>query len=199
MYCVKSRQTIEETIKKSRFIGIVVPCSNEQEALFNLKQIYQDHPGAHHVAFAYRLHTPGGLVSRFHDAGEPSGTAGKPIFQHLEGKNLINLMIAVVRYFGGVKLGAGGLTRAYGNTAKMVIEAAQITDYIELKKVQLKLGYNQIQRLEYSLKKLQGRIAEQQFSEQVDVVVELPADHLDSLLQELSDSRSPGRSAAEGE
>ena len=189
MHCVKSRQTIEETIKKSRFIGIIIPCSSEQEALRNLKQLYEDHPNANHIAFAYRIQTPSGLVCRFHDAGEPSGTAGKPIFQHLEGKNLINLMIAVIRYFGGVKLGAGGLTRAYGNTARMAIEAAEIIDYVVMEKVQLKLAYNQMPRLEYLLKKLKGRIVEQNFSERISVLIELPADNKDTLLQELSENR----------
>jgi putative IMPACT (imprinted ancient) family translation regulator len=62
------------------------------------------------------------IIYRFNDAGEPTGTAGKPIFQYLEGKDIINALILVIRYFGGVKLGAGGLTRAYGHMAKQVIE-----------------------------------------------------------------------------
>ena len=96
------------------------------EVLQHLKQLHDEHPNASHIAYAYRIKTDHGLIYRFHDAGEPTGTAGKPIFQHIEGKELINLLIAVIRYFGGVKLGAGGLTRAYGNTAKQVIEAAEI-------------------------------------------------------------------------
>lgn len=186
MHCVKSKQTVEEIIKKSRFIGIAIPCQKEQEALRNLKQLYTEHPNASHIAFAYRIQTPDGLICRFHDAGEPSGTAGKPIFQHLEGKHLINLMVAVVRYFGGVKLGAGGLTRAYGNTAKCVLEAAEIIDYVVLTHVKLKLAYNKIQALEYLLKKLDGRIIRQDFSEQVEVLVELPDHHKGALLQEFN-------------
>ncbi|MGR9114890.1 MAG: YigZ family protein [Gammaproteobacteria bacterium] len=189
MHCVKSRMTIEESIKKSRFIGVIIPCSSEQEALRNLEQLYQDHPNANHIAFAYRIQTPSGLACRFHDAGEPTGTAGRPIFHHLEGKNLINLMIAVIRYFGGIKLGAGGLTRAYGNAAKLAIEAADVIDFVSLEQVQLDLAYSQMQKLEYLLKKLQGRILEQHFSEQVSVIVELPAEEKNGLLQELSENR----------
>ena len=110
------------------------------------------------------------MIYRFHDAGEPTGTAGKPIFQHIEGKELINLLIAVIRYFGGVKLGAGGLTRAYGNTAKQVIEAAEIGAYVELVKIPLTLDYKQMQPLEYLLKKLDGHILKQDFAEQVRVI-----------------------------
>lgn len=189
MHCVKSRQTIEETIKKSRFIGIVMPCANEQDALSQLKQLHEDHPNANHIAFAYRVLASNGPISRFYDAGEPSGTAGKPIFQHLEGKNLINVMVAVIRYFGGVKLGAGGLTRAYGNAAKRAIEVADIVDYIALEKVRIELAYHQMPRLDYLLKKLRGRIVEQVFLERVTLLIELPVDHKGTLLQELSENR----------
>lgn len=186
MHCVKSRQSIEEIIKKSRFIGIVLPCFSENDALMKLKRLHEQHPNANHITFAYRIKTDQGLRCRFYDAGEPSGTAGKPIFQHLEGKQLINVLLVVVRYFGGVKLGAGGLTRAYGNAAKAVIEAAEIVDYVELATVELKLDYNQVQMLEYQLKKLNGELIDQDFSEQVKVRIQLPAEHVDTLLNQFS-------------
>jgi uncharacterized YigZ family protein len=183
VYCVKSRQTIEDTIKKSRFIGVIIPCGSEQDVVRHIHHLHLEHPNANHIAYAYRLKTKQGFVSRFHDAGEPAGTAGKPIFQHLEGRNLINLLVAVIRYFGGIKLGAGGLTRAYGNTAKKVIDIAEISGYVEWANVSLTLDYSQMQRLEYGLKKWGGRILKQDFAEQVRLLVELPAEHLNSLLQ----------------
>jgi len=183
MNCVKSRHSIEDIIKKSRFIGVVIPCTDESDVWLNLKQLHSEHPNASHIAYAYRIKTENGIVYRFHDAGEPTGTAGKPIFQHLEGKALINLLVAVIRYFGGVKLGAGGLTRAYGNTARQVIETAEIGPYVELANVRLILDYRQMQGLDYVLAKLGGRIVEQDFSEQVHLLVQLPAAQVDSLLQ----------------
>lgn len=183
MYCVKSRQVIEDNIKKSRFIGVIVPCSSENDVLLNLKQLHDEYPNASHIAFAYRIKTDHGLIYRFHDAGEPTGTAGKPIFQYIEGKDLINLLIAVIRYFGGVKLGAGGLTRAYGNTAKQVIEAAEISAYVELAKIRLTLDYKQMQSFEYLLKKLDGQILKQDFAEQVRLIIQLPAEQVNTLLQ----------------
>ena len=187
MYCVKSRQAIEVIIKKSRFIGVIVPCASESEVLLNLKQLHDEHPNASHIAYAYRIKTGQGLIYRFHDAGEPTGTAGKPIFQQLEGKELINLLIAVIRYFGGVKLGAGGLTRAYGNTAKQVIEAAETGAYVEMVNVRLTLDYNRMQPLEYLLKKLDGQILKQDFAEQVRLIIQLPAEQVDTLLQSFPD------------
>lgn len=181
MYCVKSKYIIEDCIKKSRFIGVIMPCADENDVQVNLRQLYREYPDASHVAYAYRIKTETGLTYRFHDAGEPTGTAGKPIFQHLDGKDLVNSFIAVIRYFGGVKLGAGGLTRAYGNTARQVIEASEIIAYIEWLTIRLTLDYSRIQALEYLLKKLNGQIINKEFSEQVHVLIQIPADQLQTL------------------
>ncbi len=181
MYCVKSPLSCEELIKKSRFIGVIVPCEDEKTVLNALKNLALQHPHATHIAFAYRLKTAEGIMYRFHDAGEPSGTAGKPILQHLEGKQLINVLIAVIRYFGGVKLGAGGLTRAYSNSAKLAIETAQLIEYIEFSTVSLTVDYAHLAHLEYQLKKLDGTILSQHFTDAVQVLVRLPAANLEKL------------------
>jgi putative IMPACT (imprinted ancient) family translation regulator len=128
------------------------------------------------------------LIYRFHDAGEPTGTAGKPIFQHIEGKELINLLLAVIRYFGGVKLGAGGLTRAYSNIAKQVIEASETGAYVEMVTIPLTLDYKQMQPLDYLLKKLNGHILKQDFAEKVRVINQLPAEQAGTLLQFFPDT-----------
>jgi uncharacterized YigZ family protein len=186
MLYVKTPHLTEDIIKKSRFIGFIAPCANENEVLQQLKHLHSTYPDATHIAYAYQLKTDNGLVYRFHDAGEPTGTAGKPIFQHLEGKQLINVLVAVIRYFGGVKLGAGGLTRAYGQTARQVIEAAELFPYIELITVNLTLDYKQVRALDYWLKKHGGEIVNQTFVEQVRVAVRLPIEQQQDLLQAFS-------------
>lgn len=188
MLYVSQAHTIEELTKKSRFIGVITPCESEQDILRELKTLQIAHPHANHIAFAYRLNTPNGIIYRFHDAGEPTGTAGKPIFQHLEGKNIINVLIAVVRYFGGVKLGAGGLTRAYGNTAKQVIDNAILLPFIEMATLKLTLDYEQFQPFEYALKKVDGKIIEQDFAGQIQLTVKLPAEKIAELSAQFSTS-----------
>ena len=172
----------EEIIKKSRFIGIISPCQSEREALLLIRNLHEQHPNASHIVYAYRIQSPDGLSCRFYDAGEPSGTAGKPIFQHLEGKQLINLVVVIIRYFGGIKLGAGGLTRAYSHVAKQAIETAEIVDYIKMAKLTLNLEYNQLQMLDYQLKKLGGEIVKQEFAEQVRTEIKIPEKNLDALI-----------------
>ena len=181
MQCVKSTCTLEYSAKKSRFIGVLMPCLNESDLADGLSQCQVLHPNASHIAFAYRIKTSNGLISRFNDAGEPSGTAGKPIFQHLEGKDLINALLVVIRYFGGIKLGAGGLTRAYGNAAKQVIEIAECFPYVELANCNISLGYRQVQEFEYVLKKFDGELIDQQFGEQVRLRFQLPKTNVTAL------------------
>jgi len=180
--CVNSPSNIEEVIKKSRFFGFIYPCLSENEALAYINNLRNEHSGANHIAFSYRIRTDQGDVCRFYDAGEPSGTAGKPIYQYIEGNDLINVLIVVVRYFGGIKLGAGGLTRAYGNTAKQAIEAADITEFIELASVHFTLDYKDLQHFEYQLAKCSGVVSKKDFAGQVNLEVQLPVVNTESLL-----------------
>lgn len=183
MQCVKSEFSVEDTIKKSKFIGVLAPCADEFEVQKTLNRLQLTYPTASHIAFAYRIKTANGFISRFNDAGEPSGTAGKPIFQHLEGKELMNAVLAVIRYFGGIKLGAGGLTRAYGNTAKKVIEVATLAPYIEWVEEQLVLDYKDLQSFEHFLKKLDGQITNQDFGGQIKLNIRLPKNNLSELTE----------------
>jgi uncharacterized YigZ family protein len=174
MFYVTESYTFEDTIKKSRFISAIYPCTSERDVLHRLKALQAEHPHANHIAFAYRIKTNEGITHRFHDAGEPTGTAGKPIFQYLEGKNIINVLIVVIRYFGGVKLGAGGLTRAYGQMAKQAIDVSALHPYIEMTTLQFTLDYEKFQAFDYALKKANGQIIEQEFAGQIHLTVTLP-------------------------
>ena len=173
-YCVRTSSTAEEIIKKSRFIGHMIPCSSADEVQNALARLAAEHQGATHIAFAFRIKTRSGIVSKFFDAGEPGGTAGKPIFQHIEGRDLVNCLIAVVRYFGGIKLGAGGLVRAYGNAARRAIESNCVVPFVEYQKVPIVIDYPQLQSLEYHLKNLGGTIESRSYGERVELIVALP-------------------------
>ncbi len=184
MYFVKTKNTVEDVIKKSKFIGYIVPCTHSNAIIESLKRIISEHPHASHVAFAYRLYTQTGLKTQYSDAGEPSGTAGKPILKHLEGNELVNCLIAVVRYFGGTKLGTGGLTRAYGGTAKQAIEASTLYSFVIRKTIELKIEYKQLRKLEYRLKQLDGECTQKNFSEGVRLSISIPEKHVDTLMRE---------------
>ena len=178
---------VDSEIKKSRFIGFALPCSSEQQAMQHLRKIAGQHANANHLAFAWRIRQPEGFITeRFYDAGEPSGTAGRPILAPMQGENLINAVVAVVRYFGGVKLGTGGLTRAYGNAAKDAIAAATLEPFVEMKQLTLHINYNQLQMLEYQLKQCRGEIIDQQFTDAVTVIISLPASEVEAIKQQFA-------------
>jgi uncharacterized YigZ family protein len=184
MLNVNAAVEVEEQIKKSRFLGFIYPCHSESDVQNYLNQLRIQHQAANHIAFAYKIKTEKGLLCRFNDAGEPSGTAGKPIFNYIEGNDLINTLVVVVRYFGGIKLGAGGLTRAYGNTAKQVIDKAELIEYILFSQIKFTLDYKQFQLFEYQLKKASGIILDKQFTGQINLLVKIPESEADAFLRQ---------------
>ncbi len=120
---VKEFFTVEEKIEKSRFIAFAEKVETEEKAREFLDKIKKLHPFSTHVCFAFIVEK--GEISRFSDDGEPQGTAGLPILESIKGLGLVDTVVAVVRYFGGIKLGTGGLVRAYGKTAKACLESAK--------------------------------------------------------------------------
>jgi len=175
----------EQTVNKSRFVAAAEYCQDERAVALMLRRLASEHAHAHHLAFAYRVKNPDGqgFVVRFHDAGEPSGTAGKPILQHLEGRDLVNACIAVVRYYGGINLGTGGLSRAYGGTAKLALDGARLLPYVEMCQTRLVLDYARLDGFTRDLARLGGQMLDKQFSDRVTVVVSVPVSELNGLQQ----------------
>lgn len=115
-----------QDIKKSRFIGQAAPISSEEDAKAFLAKVSD--PAANHNCWAWRL----GQAYRFSDDGEPSGTAGKPILQAIDGQDLDGVVVVVTRFFGGILLGSGGLVRAYGGTAAQMLRQADKREIIPM-------------------------------------------------------------------
>ncbi|SFM93219.1 YigZ family protein [Marinobacter pelagius] len=114
----------ETEVKKSRFIARVAPVSSREEVHQWLEQAHKDHPDARHICWAYQIGRPGSAAeAAMNDDGEPSGTAGKPILNVIQHKDMGDILVMVIRYFGGIKLGAGGLVRAYAGAAESVLSA----------------------------------------------------------------------------
>lgn len=176
----------EQAINKSRFYAWAVPCENERDVAKMLRVMAQQHSTASHLAYAYRVKTPDGIVPRFSDAGEPSGTAGKPILQMLDGRNYVNVCIAVIRYYGGINLGTGGLVRAYGGTAKMALEAAKSAPYIEMQTLKLSVPYQRVDELTRIIGQLKGRIVNKNFDSMAHLQIYLPKQEVPLLLSKFS-------------
>ncbi len=191
MLTIEKAGAAEQTINKSRFYAWAAQCESEQQVGGFLRAIATQHQSASHLAYAFRIKTTDGLgnhmiVPRFSDAGEPSGAAGKPILQMLEGRDLINVCVGVIRYYGGINLGIGGLARAYGGTAKMALEAASILPFVEMKLLKLTIQYNRMDELTRTLRQLKGMILNKIFDDAVHVEISLPAIEISAFMNRFS-------------
>lgn len=137
----------EIIIKKSRFIGYAKPIESEEEALEFIEEISKKHRDATHNVYAYVL-GPDSNIQRFNDDGEPSGTAGIPILEVIKKEELRNVVVVVTRYFGGIKLGGGGLIRAYTKGGKIGLDGANIVDMVLHRRIGVRIDYTLYGRLE---------------------------------------------------
>jgi uncharacterized YigZ family protein len=186
MLTIEKSGSAEQTIHKSRFYASAGHCETEKEVGLFLRQLALQHQNAHHLAYAFRIKTADGIIPRFSDAGEPSGTAGKPIIQMLEARDLIHVAVGVIRYYGGVNLGTGGLARAYGGTAKMALDAAKIITFVEMRECTVQVQYNQMDRLTKLVTQLKGKVLTKQFDQIIRVKVSLPASEIDAFMHKFT-------------
>ena len=165
-------------IKKSRFIAFATFADTRESAMQRLAEIKQKYPDARHHCWAYQFGNPKSAVSAaMSDDGEPSGTAGKPILNVLQHKNVGDVMIIVTRYFGGIKLGAGGLVRAYSAAAQMAMEVLKTEHQVVREQLELRCGFGQEQPLRHWLSLHDGLVENIEYSDQVAMTIALPSIH----------------------
>jgi uncharacterized YigZ family protein len=138
LYTLDRTEIFEQEIRKSRFIAVACPVDSEAEAKARLAEVSD--LSANHNCWAWRI----GQAYRFSDDGEPSGTAGKPILQAIDGQALDRTLVVVTRWFGGILLGSGGLIRAYGGTAALCLRAAAKTEYVERIALSVSLDFSDL-------------------------------------------------------
>lgn len=173
----------EFTEKKSRFITYLAPVESEEEATAFIAKIAAAHREAAHVVYAYSLLDR--QIKRFSDAGEPQGTAGMPTLEVLLHKELYNVALATVRYFGGVLLGTGGLTRAYSKGASDAVAAAKIITRTWGDIISITIPYNLYGRLSPFLISKGVPVIDSDFSDTVSITVFCPAAESDSLCADI--------------
>ncbi|MDY0051286.1 MAG: YigZ family protein [Aliarcobacter sp.] len=169
--------TFEE--KKSKFIAFLMPFEMFDDVMTRLRD---EHTKARHFVYAYRyLNEFDQIVENSSDDGEPKGTSGKPSLTVLAGNELINTAVIIVRYFGGVKLGTGGLVRAYGDSVNEVIKIAEFIEYQKLMKKTLICDYSDLSKLEYLLNQKKINIESKEFTSQINLTIELTLEQFEEL------------------
>jgi uncharacterized YigZ family protein len=189
-YLVPAREARAEIrVANSVFIAIVAPVLDVDEAKAFVARIKQEFADATHNVPAYLVGHGASVVAHCHDDGEPSGTAGRPVLAVLRGSGLGDVAVVVTRYFGGTKLGTGGLVRAYGDAARKVLEVVPRARRIVTHTIQITVPYSLFERVRLAAEWHQGQVLREEFGAQVSMLVrfavaDLPA--FQSALQELS-------------
>ena len=169
-------------IKKSRFIARLAKVSDREQAMAFLGQSKIDYPDARHHCWAYIFGSPSHAESAaMSDDGEPSGTAGKPILNVMQHKSIGDVMVVVIRYFGGIKLGAGGLVRAYSHAAQQAYDHASTIEHIQLDDYQINCNFADEQSLRHWLDQREGQVINVLYSETVCMDIALENAYFDEL------------------
>ncbi|WP_448249577.1 YigZ family protein [Thalassotalea agariperforans] len=186
-YLVASAAVEEETIvNRSRFICYLSPCTSTEEARALVKIQQANHPQASHHCYAYLSAAPDDSQHYgFSDDGEPSGTAGKPMLSMLQGGNVGEVCAVVVRYFGGTKLGTGGLQRAYGASVRNALAKLPTTIKIPMVDKRLACQYTQVNDVQHLLELFGGSIKSQDYGQQVVFILSLPLEQVDNFAAQL--------------
>ena len=184
---LKRAVTTRLEIKKSEFIAYAYPVTSREQAMFHVEQLREQYPDARHFCWAYIIGDPDNTTSAgFDDDGEPSGTAGRPILNVLQHKSIGNVIIIVVRYFGGIKLGAGGLTRAYAGSAQAAVDEMVLNPYVPMTQVQILAEFATEAQCRYMIESLGGHIDDVTYSKQVTLTATLAEANVDNLKERLA-------------
>ena len=185
LYLVDPSQVEIDKQKGSRFIAFAVPLQEQAHVLTHIEQIKMNHPKAQHFCYAWRLLDGS---EGFSDDGEPHGSAGMPILKPLAGRHVINILVVVVRYFGGVKLGVGGLVRAYGQACQSLLSCAMLAPYIPHTQFVFSYPYDQEGSVRSVFSKFSGLCLEFSYEDTVSVRVQLPSSELNDMLKSLNEA-----------
>lgn len=188
----------EIIIEKSTFIGYAKPISTEEEAVEFINEIKKKHKDATHNVWAYTV-GQNMNIQRYSDDGEPQGTAGIPTLEVIKKEDLRDVVVVVTRYFGGIKLGAGGLVRAYTKGAKIGLEAAKIIEKVKYQEVKIKIDYNQLGKIQNEIMNMGYFIKDTIYEDNVEIIVYSKQDKLEEIINKITDITSATANIVLGE
>lgn len=184
---IKENTSAEIVQKKSRFIANLIYVTTEQEAEEKIKEIKKKYYDAKHNCYAYSIANSNGIINKMSDDGEPSGTAGAPMLSILNKQELVNVLIVVTRYFGGILLGTGGLVRAYSQAATEAIENAELIYEILGYEVEIVLEYSEFEKFQYYCRKNNILIINTEYDNSIKCKIEVTEkekEKIEELMQE---------------
>ena len=184
-YTIESPAQAEIKIKGSRFIGAASPVQDTTSAERFIQTISKKHYNATHNCFAFRVKDNEQITDRCSDAGEPAGTASLPMLNVLTGRNLLNIAVVVTRYFGGTKLGKGGLVRAYTECTQVVLENCRILKKQNLTSFVFTFHYDLTGNVMHLISQFSGKIIHSHYDQQTELCIEIPHRMVDNFKEKL--------------
>ena len=178
---IKEDTTAEIVEKKSKFIANVFYIESQEEAEEKIKMVGKKYFDARHNCYAYSIFTKNGIVNKFSDDGEPSGTAGAPMLNILTGKGITNVLVVVTRYFGGILLGTGGLVRAYTGATQEALENASIIEKDLGIEAEIEVSYTDLEKCKYYLNQKDIIITDSEYSENIKLKIETTEEKLNEI------------------
>lgn len=175
--------------KGSKFLSFVFPLNDENDLKKNLEKIREEHPKATHHCYAFRLGMKGENY-RANDDGEPSGSAGLPIYNQLLANDITNVLLIVVRYYGGTKLGVSGLVKAYKESAKLVLEEAEIITKELESDIEIAFSFSQQNQIFTLLNKFDGKIQDFLTDEKCTIKAKIKTSQKESISEQLSEMQN---------
>lgn len=188
----------EIIIEKSTFIGYAKPIKTEEEAVEFINEIKKKHKDATHNVWAYTVGKSMN-IQRYSDDGEPQGTAGIPTLEVIKKEDLRDVVVVVTRYFGGIKLGAGGLVRAYTKGAKIGLEAAKIIEKVIYQEIKIKIDYNQLGKVQNEIMNMGYFIKDTIYEDNVEIIVYSRKNEIDNLIEKITNITSATANITLGE
>ena len=171
---LKSSCSSEYVVQRSRFFGYAISANTVEESRNFIKNISEKHPEANHCCWSYKTGFPDEPQQHYNDAGEPFGTAGRPITDAILQADLKNVVVVICRVFGGVKLGIRGLINAYHQSAKITLEKAEIIVCQPMILKDFELSYPVFEKLKRKIEAIGGKIEKSEFSDSVKCTVKIP-------------------------
>ena len=183
-----ARHRVEETIRRSRFITTVAPANTVEEARSFIKEVRTEYASANHNCWAHVVGPPGSSAQAgLSDDGEPHGTAGRPMLTVLLHSGLGDIVAVVTRFWGGVKLGKGGLVRAYGGGVKLALEKLPRAEKMPKSTLEIVIGYSDVTRFQRMLPEYEAELVSQDYAVDVCYQLSMPTKHVQIFTVRLAD------------
>lgn len=188
-------KTIKESIKseivekKSKFIANIYFAQTMEEAENIIKETKKKYYDARHNCSSYRVLEKGNIIEKYSDDGEPSGTAGAPMLNILQKKDLVNVVVIVTRYFGGILLGTGGLVRAYSEVTQKAIEEANLIDITMGKEYEVKVDYSNLEKIKYYAKTNNISITKIEYLNEIICSLQIQNEDIEKFLRDVEQQK----------